>query len=135
MANCNLGKVNLESMHPANMHARWQQGLALPCADESAIFTICLCFAFVVVCSALFHKENLLSCPSHPCWKSEPSMYCIRYVFPLKLLQCGMASWWPQTGLVPAHRVVMETTLLCFILAQGPHQAFLAPVPRLIYWQ
>ena len=53
VAKCNLGKVNLESMHPAvfltNMHAGWPQGFALPCADESAVFAICSCFAIIVV--------------------------------------------------------------------------------------
>ena len=40
-------KVNLESIHPAvfptNLHARWLQGFALQCADESALFVICYC--------------------------------------------------------------------------------------------
>ena len=37
--------------------------------------------------------------------------------------------------LIPAHRVTMETSLLCLILVWGFHQPFLAPVPKLIYWQ
>ena len=51
VAKCNLGKVNLESMRPAvfltNMHAGWPQVFALPCADESAVFAICSCFAII----------------------------------------------------------------------------------------
>mgnify|MGYP006896101647 CR=1 FL=1 len=58
VAKFKLGKINLESMHPAasptNMHAEWPQGFALPCADESAIFAICSCFAIIAACSALF---------------------------------------------------------------------------------
>ena len=50
---CNLAKVNLQSMRPVvfltNMRAGWPQGFALPCADESAVFTICSCFAIIVV--------------------------------------------------------------------------------------
>ena len=53
VAKCNLGKVNLESMHPVlfltNMHAGWPQGFALPSADESAVFAICSCFAIIAV--------------------------------------------------------------------------------------
>ena len=81
VAKCNLGKVNLESMRPAvfstNMHAGWPQGFALPCADKSAIcHLLLLCHH-----NGLFYiasLANLLPCPSHPCWKSEPSKYCVR---------------------------------------------------------
>ena len=48
-----LGKVNLESMHPAvfltNMHVGWPQGFAFPRADESAVFAVCSCFAIIAV--------------------------------------------------------------------------------------
>ena len=37
---------------------------------------------------------------------------------------------WP----VPACRVAMETSLLCLILARGPQEPFMEPVPKLIYW-
>ena len=44
--------LNLESTCPAvfpkNLHAGWRQGFALPCADESALFAICFCFAIIV---------------------------------------------------------------------------------------
>jgi len=59
VAKLNLGKINLESMHPAasptNMHAEWPQWFALPCADESALFSIYSCFAIKAVCSTFFH--------------------------------------------------------------------------------
>ena len=58
VAKCNLGKVNLKSMHPAvfprNMHAGWLKGFALPCADKSALFAIYSCFAIIAVFSTLF---------------------------------------------------------------------------------
>jgi len=58
VAKCNLGKVNLKSMHsavfPRNMHAGWLKGFVLPCADKSALFAICSCFAIIAVFSTLF---------------------------------------------------------------------------------
>ena len=48
---------------------------------------------------------------------------------------CGMAAGVCFAGLVPAHRVPMESSLLCLILVRDPHQPFLAPVPKLIYWR
>ena len=63
VAKCNLGKVNLKSIHPAvfltNMHERWLQGFALPCADESAISAICSSFGILAVFLKCF-ANNLL---------------------------------------------------------------------------
>ena len=65
-AKCNLGKVNLNSVHPGvfptNMHAGWPQGFALSCADKSALFAICYCFAIIAV--FLHCLANLLPCPT-----------------------------------------------------------------------
>ena len=129
MAKCNLGKVNLESMRPAvflkNMPAGWPQGFALPCVDESAVLAICYSFAIIVVLLQCFARKISYPAPSLPCWESVLGKYGVRQVFPLKFLQCDGAGWWPQAGLVPAHRVAMETSLLCLILARGPPPTFL----------
>ena len=66
VAKCNLGKVNLRSVRPGVfptiMHAGWPQGFALPCADESALFAICYCFAIIAV--FLHCLANLLPWPT-----------------------------------------------------------------------
>ena len=134
MAKCNLGKINLKSMFPAvfplNMLAGCLQGFSLPCADESALFAICSCFAIIVVCSTLFCKQSY-----YAAFPTRVGSNCVRLVFPLKFLQCGGVGWWPLAGLVPAHRVAMKTSLMCLIIVLGPHLPFLAPVPKLIYMQ
>ena len=113
MAKHNLGKVNLKSVRRAvyltNMHAWWPQGFTLPCADESAIFAICSCFAIIAVFLHCFARK-FATLPLPP----------LLGVFPLKFVQCDGASWWPQAGLVPTHKVAMETSLQCLILAQDP---------------
>ena len=67
VAKCNLGKVNLKSMHPAvfprNMHAEWLKGFALPFADKSALFSICSCFAIIAVFFYIVLIANLLLFP------------------------------------------------------------------------
>mgnify|MGYP007058662600 CR=1 FL=1 len=136
MAKCNLGKINLRSMVPAVFPLNTvclQVGCrALPChvlmnQPYNAIYP---CFAIIVVCSTLFCKQSY-----YPALPTLVGSHCIRLVFPLKFLQCDGVGWWPLAGLVPAHRVAMKTSPLCLIIVQGPHQPFLAPVPKLIYWQ
>ena len=99
------------TVFPRNLHAGWLQGFALPCAYESALFSICFCFAIVTDFS-IASLVNLQPCPSCPRWKSDPCKYCVREVFPLKILQCGGAGWWLLVGLVPTDRVAMETSQL-----------------------
>ena len=99
---------------------------ALRCADKSAFFPICSCFAILAVCSTLFRQQIYYpALLTLPCWKSEPGKHCVRQVFPLKFLRCDGSGWWPLAGLVLAHTVAMETSLLCFILARGPPPTFL----------
>ena len=137
MAKCNLGKFNVKSMRPVvfptNLHVEWPQGFALPCADKSAIFAICF--------ALLSSRISMLLCwqiyyPALPTLIGSQKRVStvLGKVFPLKFLQCDGAGWWLPAGRVPAHRVAMETSLLCLILAWGPHQPPLAPVPKLIYW-
>ena len=54
---------------------------------------------------------KLVPSHSHPSQESDPRWYWVRYVSPLKFVQCDDAGWWPSlAGLVPAHRVAMEPT-------------------------
>ena len=80
VAKCNLGKVNLVSMRPVvfptNMHPGWP---GLPCHVltnqpylPSAIALLSQQFFYIVLLA------NLLPCPSHPCWKSDPGRHCVR---------------------------------------------------------
>jgi len=78
VAKSNLGKVNLKSMRPAVFLTNMCAGVCLAmCWRISLICHLLLCCYH----SCLFYivsLANLLPCPSHPCWKSEPGKYCVR---------------------------------------------------------
>ena len=92
VAKCNLGKVNLKSMHPAvfprNMHAGWLKGFALPCADKSALFAICSCFAIIAVFFCFDSKFTAL-----------PTLFGSQNKVSTLLLVGGCwQGWFPLTG-------------------------------------
>ena len=53
-------QCNQRAVFPTNLHARWLQGFALPYADRSALFTICFCFAIIVVFLTLLCPPTFL---------------------------------------------------------------------------
>ena len=133
-AKCNLGYVNPESMHPAvfptNLHAGQPHSFALPCAYESAVYKwqgilqlVSQVGGFPLLPLPIVLRSNL---------GVERFLTPLFRVPPLSKYLVEVESF---LSLVPAHRVIMETSLLCLILAWGPHQPFTAPVPKLIYWQ
>ena len=129
MAKCNLGKVNLESTHPAvfltNMHAGWSQGFALPCADESAVFAICYSFVIIAVLLQCF-ASNFLPCPFPPLLEVCPRLSTV-------LSKYFHQSFFIVTVLVGGRRQCcflltgspQQTSLLCLILARDPQPTFL----------
>ena len=48
------------AVFPTYLNARWLQGFALPHADRSALFTICFCFAIIVVFLTLLCPPTFL---------------------------------------------------------------------------
>ena len=104
-----------------NMHVGWPQWFALPCADESDTFAMYSCFAIIVVFLQCF-ASKFTTLPLPPLLVLK---YGVMEVFPLKFRQCDGAGWWPRAGLVPSHRVAIETSLLCLILPRGPPPTFL----------
>ena len=84
---------------------------SLPWTDHCVGHHICSLlaqFSFVDLCFGRLLCQFCPQPPSHPhrkwlmvgIWSGKS---------PLKLLQCDGAGWWPLAGLVPAHRVSMET--------------------------
>jgi len=71
VAKCNLGKVHLEWMCPVvfltNMHVGRPQGFASPCADISAVFTICSSFAIMAVFLQCFASNFTATAWRRPC--------------------------------------------------------------------
>ena len=74
----------------------------------------------------VFHEQfTTLPLPPLLQFLSQVSTVWGRYS-PLKFLQCDGAGWWLQAGMVAAHRVAMETSLLYLICAR--------PLPTKLSW-
>ena len=121
-------------MHPAvfptNLHVGRPHRFALPCAYESAVYKwqgvlqlVSQVGGFPLLPLSIVLRSNL---------GVERFLTPLFMVPPLSKYLGQVESF---LSLVPAHRVTTETSLLCLILAWGPHQPVIAPVPKLIDWR
>ena len=136
VAKFNLGKVKLQAnavgglLHERAWSVGWSQGpfvyLVTYVASHAGIFE--LIFADLLL-KRIFAESGSQPVPSLLCI----GKYGVMAVFSNEFFQCDGASWRLHAGMVPARKVVMDTSLLC-LRRSGSRPTFKAPVPKLIYW-